>query len=108
MQRAIFIPLAATLLLAAPRLAFAEDAPAQITVSLVGIDTSTEHGADRALRRIRHAAEDVCDVRGGLQPYSERASARECVKETMTKTVASLGDPMLAARFGGNPIVASR
>ena len=108
MQRAILITLTVALALAAPRVAFAKDAPEQVRVAFADIDTSTERGADRALRRIRHAAENVCEVRRGLQPFTERAAAQKCVAETMTRAVADLGSPAVAQRFNGNSVLASR
>ncbi len=108
MQRAILITLTATLALAAPRVALAKDTPEQVRVNFADLNTSTDLGADRALRRIRHAAENACDVRRGLQPFTERAASRKCVEETMTRAVADLGSPMVAQRFNGNSVLASR
>jgi UrcA family protein len=71
----------AALALATPNPAAAQ--PAQVEVNLSGIDLTSDAGADRARRRIRNAARAVCGVRGGAQPYRDRADARDCAREAM-------------------------
>lgn len=82
----------------APAMA-AEPSADQLRVSLAGIDTSSAQGADRVLRRIRHAAADVCDLRTGAQPRAELVQAQSCVRETVARTVTELGDASVSARF---------
>lgn len=93
--------LVSALVVVTPNLIAVAEAQEQIEVSLAGIDTSNPQGADHALRRIRHAAEAVCDVRTGAQPVSERLQARTCVNAAVEKAVADLSDPVVTARYRG-------
>jgi UrcA family protein len=87
------------LVLAAPDVAAAQAREPQVEVDLSGIDLTTDAGADHALRRIRNAARMVCGVRGGLQPYTERAAARECAREAIEQAVDDLGSPFVSERL---------
>jgi UrcA family protein len=87
----------AALALATPTPATAQ--PAQIEVNLSGIDLTSDAGADRALRRIRNAARAVCGVRGGAQPYRDRADARDCAREAMRRGVEDLNSPHVSRRL---------
>lgn len=80
----------------------------EAVVSLRDIDTATEGGADRALHRIRRAAQDVCDAIRALRAFDDRIAARTCVREAMTRAVDDLGDPIVAARFNGRRLYARR
>jgi len=88
---------ASALALAAPSIAAAESPQKQVDLS--GIDLSTDRGAERALRRLENAAEEMCGVRTGLQPVSERRAAQACVSETMADAVDNLNVPRVTARF---------
>jgi UrcA family protein len=111
MYRAISAAVISAIVLVAARPATAEEAamPTQI-VSLAGIDVSTERGADQLLRRIRHAARNVCAVGSGIQPRAEIVVQQACLHETMARTVAQIDNPVLTARFDGRSaaVVASR
>ena len=98
MQRAIFITFAAVLTLSALHPAYADEANSK-RVSLAGIDASTQHGADQILRRIRHAAWDVCDVRTGAQPIAVLRAEQQCVHDAISRSVAELNDPNVNARY---------
>ena len=90
----------AALALAAPNPATAE--PPQVKVNLSGIDLTSDAGADQALRRIRNAARAVCGVRGGAQPYRDRADARDCAREAMQQAVDDLNSPLVSRRLQRN------
>jgi UrcA family protein len=107
MQRSTVVAVVAALVLIAPNAARAAELRKQVEISLVDIDTTTGRGADQALRRIRDAAEEACDVRPGLQPYHERAAARACVAEAVSQAVDDLGNPVVTARHRGNRSFAS-
>jgi len=106
MQRATIGVVVAALVLIAPH-ADAVEMQRQVEVSLAGVDTSSDGGADEALRRIRDAAEEACDVRRGPQPLAERRAARACVAEAVSQAVDNLGDPQVTARHRGNRTYAS-
>ena len=89
------------LILVTPGIVQGAEIRKQIEVNLEGIDTTSDHGADQALRRIRHAAEAVCGVRTGVRPYDERRQARACVDEAVSDAVDTLSDPMVTARYRG-------
>src|SRR5262249_2602660 len=97
LQRTVFVTLVAALSLSSTFLAI-EPAQAEapsadaVRVSLAHIDPSSAAGADRILRRIRHAARDVCDVRSGVRTFREIADETQCVRETMRVSVASLNE----------------
>ncbi len=75
---------------------------ASVKVQTADLDLNTQAGAAVALRRIRAAANEVCggqpDI-GDLQPY---ADYRACMKATVDRTVAAIGNPTLAA-LNGSP-----
>jgi UrcA family protein len=97
MQRALFVTFAAALMLSALHPAYADETTST-RVSVAGIDTSTQQGADQVLRRIRHAARDVCDVRTGVEPTVERRVEQECMRNTMNRSVAALNDANVSQR----------
>jgi UrcA family protein len=101
MSRLAFGAFASALILVTPGIVQGAEAPRQVEVNLEGIDTTNDRGADQALRRIRRAAEAVCGVRTGVQPYSERRQARACVDEAVSDAVDALADPMVTARYRG-------
>ena len=100
MQRTLLISVAAALLLA-PGAVQAQENHDKVRIEIGGIDTSSQQGAERMLRRLRHAAEDVCDVRRGPRPLTEQQEAAQCLRETMRLTVAQLNDPMVTAAYNG-------
>lgn len=95
MQYAAIGVFTAALALAAPATATAQ----QVEVNLSGLDLTSDEGADRALRRIRNAARAVCGVRGGAQPYRDRADARDCAREAMRRAVYDLNSPHVSRRL---------
>jgi UrcA family protein len=107
MQRLTVGAVVAALVLIAPDAANASEMRSQVEVSLADVDTATDRGAAQALRRIRDAAEAACDVRPGLQPYHERAAARACVAEAVSRAVDDLGNPLVTARHRGGRTYAS-
>ncbi len=107
MNRSTVIAVALALTLCTPSLAHAQ-APEQRALVRVGdLGTSTDRGADRALSRIRRAAQEVCDAPPGLRLYDDRVAARACVHNAMSRAVDDLGDPTVAARFNGGRIYAA-
>lgn len=107
MQRSTLSVVVAALVLIAPNAADALEMRKQVEVSLTDVDTTTDRGAEQALRRIRDAAEEACDARRGPQPYHERAATRACVSEAVSRVVDDLGDPQVTARYRGNRTYAS-
>ena len=101
MSRLALGAFASVLILVTPGIVQGAELPKQVEVSLEGTDTTSDRGADQALRRIRRAAEAVCGVRTGVQPYSERRQARACVDEAVSDAVDALADPMITARYRG-------
>lgn len=97
MQRLALSVFVSALAFATPNLAAAESA--QKSVDLSEIDLNSDAGADQALRRLEDAAEQVCGVRTGLQPNSERRAARACAREALQDAVDSLGSAQVSARF---------
>lgn len=96
------------LVLVTPNLAAASEEQQEVVVQVGDLDTATDRGADRALRRIRRAAQDVCDAAPGLRSHEDRLAARECIQDAMSRAVDDLGDPMVAARFNGSRLYARR
>lgn len=101
MSRSTLGAFVSALIILTPNIAAAGETNKDVAVSLEGIDTSSTQGADHALRRIRNAAENACDVQPGLQSYSERRAARACVNEAVAKAVDDLADPVVTARYRG-------
>jgi UrcA family protein len=102
MHRSTVSAFVLALVLITPSLALADEPQQEVVVRLDGVDTTTDSGAERALRRIRRAAEDVCDASPGLRSYAERVAARACVHDAMSRAVDDLGDPLVAAKFNGS------
>jgi UrcA family protein len=96
------------LVLITPNLANALEDQQEVIVQVGDLDTTTESGADRALHRIRRAAQDVCDASPGLRSHEERRAARACIQDAMSRAVDDFGDPMVAARFNGGRLYAGR
>jgi UrcA family protein len=69
-------------------------------VNMSNIDTSTEGGADRLLRRIRDNAQSECAVHYG--PRSPDAASRDeaCMRASMARTVSAVSSTLVTARFG--------
>jgi UrcA family protein len=108
MHRSTVSAFVLALVLITPSLAHAEEAQQEVVVRLGDIDPTTERGAEHALRRIRRAAEDVCDASPGLRPYAERVAARACIHDAVSRAVDDLGDPLVAAKFNGDRVYATR
>lgn len=106
MHRSTLGAVASALVILSPTLAKAEEQQQEVVVRVSDLDTTSDRGASRALLRIRRAAEDVCDASPGLRRHEERAAARECVNEAMSRAVTDLGDPMVAAKFNGHRLYA--
>jgi UrcA family protein len=91
------------LILVSPTLAVAQEAPQQaVEVNFGDLNLTTDRGADRALHRIRRAAEDVCDVTTARLSAEDRIAARACVRDAMGRAVDELGNPQVAAKFSGS------
>ncbi len=104
MQRATFITFATAFALSALHPAYAGETGAVPTarserVTLAGIDTSTQRGADQTLERIHRAAADVCEVRTGIQPLAELRDEQQCARDTMNQSVTQLADANVSTRY---------
>ena len=67
--------------------------PAEVrsqAVSFHDLDLSTPRGRAMLHRRLRFAAQDVCDYNGGPRPLSEQAAAQECYDRAMRNADAAL------------------
>lgn len=106
MHRSTLGAVASALVILSPALAKAEEPQQQVVVHMGDLDTSSDRGASRALMRIRRAAEDVCDAGPALRRFEERVAIRECVNDAMSRAVADLGDPIVAAKFNGHRLYA--
>jgi len=97
------------LVLVSPTLAVAQEAPQQaVEVNFGDLNLATDRGSDRALHRIRRAAEDVCDASTGRRTYEDRIATRACVRDAMGRAVDDLGNAQVAAKFNGNRQYARR
>lgn len=96
----LFVFLALLLPALAPAEALARDIDLQARrVSYADIDTATDAGADRLLRRLRHAARGVCAVHDGAAPLADRALDRACKRAAMDDALAQLGLPRVSQRY---------
>src|SRR5690349_5367097 len=102
MDRLVVGALASALFIVTPNLAKASEVEKNVEVSLAGIDTSTDRGADHALRRIRHAAEGACDFSPALRSRPEQRQARACIDEAVSRAVDELDAPKVTERYRGN------
>ncbi|MES1199650.1 MAG: UrcA family protein [Pseudomonadota bacterium] len=99
MRRTLLLALAA-----AATLAFAAPASAgefrSRTVSYADLDLSNPHDAQTMLTRIRQGARDVCRY-SGHDSLDRMVMERDCRRETVAHTVATLDSPMVTAAFEG-------
>ncbi|MCA6247848.1 MAG: UrcA family protein [Phenylobacterium sp.] len=68
----------------------------KVKVSYAGLDISTESGARTLLKRIEHAAAEVC----GGEPANRldrMKTFRPCTKEVVNRTVSKIDSPALTA-----------
>ncbi|MES1198706.1 MAG: UrcA family protein [Pseudomonadota bacterium] len=113
MKRSLLIALAA-----AATLSFASTAPASAdtghfsqVVSYGDLNVSSPDGARVLLARINRAAENVCQLSYAPQPLSFRQDQEECVRTTVSQTVARLHMPTVVAMYEGDAapsVIASR
>jgi UrcA family protein len=94
--------LVSALVLATPNFAAALEDYQEAVVQVGDLDTTTERDADRALHRMRKAAQDVCDAPPALRSHDDRRAARACIEDAMSRAVDEFGDPTVAARFYGS------
>ena len=72
----------------------------KVKVSYAGLDISTESGARTLLKRIEHAAAEVC----GGEPSNRLdrfAKFRPCTKDVVKRTVSGIDSPTLTAVYRG-------
>ena len=76
-----------------------ENVRAVNVVDMRNINTSSEPGADRLLRRIRDSAQSECAVQFG--PRSQDAASRDgtCMHASMARMVAAVRSSLVTARF---------
>jgi UrcA family protein len=68
-----------------------------IAVSISDLNASTPAGAAVVLTRVRAAAETVCGGEPDIRLIGQRTLYQTCVKTTVERVVASLGNPMVTA-----------
>lgn len=91
----------ATMLLATP--AFAQVEPVSIEVSIVDLDLASDAGRAQLDRRIRHAADEICDPSG--RDLAARAAYQTCRSETLaaaSRQVARLTGKAEGVRLARN------
>lgn len=71
-----------------------------VTVRTDGLDLNSEGDARVALNRINFAAQRICGERPDPRALSRQAAYKSCMKATVEQTVASLGNPTMAALSG--------
>ncbi|HET9230302.1 MAG TPA: UrcA family protein [Vitreimonas sp.] len=98
--------LVSALVLATPNFAAALEDYQKVVVQVGDLDTTAEQDADRALHRMRRAAQDVCDAPPAMRSYDDRRAAQACVEDAMSRAVDDFGDPAVAARFYGGRLYA--
>ena len=83
---------------AAPANAVADDdSSVSVRIQVGDLDLHSALGAKAALFRIQFAAEDICGGKPDIRFPTELAAYRTCMKATVDQTVASLGNPLVAA-----------
>jgi UrcA family protein len=83
----------------APEAAAQASEPMSRSVSYADLNLDNEAGARAMLRRIRHAARDVCDDTWGRTSLRQRSYVRACVREAMERAVAELDRPVVTALY---------
>ena len=97
--------------------AFAFDGPSHVvtsatnarhkqTVGYGDLDISNVQGAKILVKRIRAAAEQVCETPAGVGESGIQKHL-DCVRDTVKDTVASLNSPVVSAVYSGNQPFAS-
>jgi UrcA family protein len=84
----------------------ATNARHQQTIGYGDLDISNVQGAKILVKRIRQAAEQVCETPAGLGETSIQKHLN-CVRDTVKETVASLNNPVVSAVYNGNQPSAS-
>jgi UrcA family protein len=86
--------------------AFAATPDNQITirVSVDDLNLSSEAGAQAALARIHHAAQDICGDDGNRTSLAEQAKLRACIDSTVERAMAASNLPTLVAVSHGRPV----
>jgi len=72
-----------------------------VKVSRAGLDLNTEAGARTLLKRIEHAAAEVC----GGEPNNRLdrfQKFRPCTREVVQRTVSGINSPTLTSVYGGS------
>ena len=72
-------------------------------ISYADLDLNDRADARTMLRRINHAARDMCGDRMGNMSVSERYGVRACMREATREAVAELDHPMLTAVYERRP-----
>jgi len=86
--------------------AFAGPPNDQITiqVSVGDLNLSSEAGAQAALARIHHAAQDICGDDGNRTSLTDQAKLRACIDSTVERAMVTSNLPTLIAVSHGRPV----
>jgi UrcA family protein len=86
--------------------AFAATPDDQITirVSVSDLNLSSEAGAQAALARIHHAAQDICGDDGNRTSLTEQAKLHACIDSTVERAMAASNLPTLVAVSRGRSV----
>jgi UrcA family protein len=99
MIRASLFAVAAVLLTVAPAAAYTNDRTTRaVEVRYADLDLSTEADAEVLMQRLERASRRVCRT-NGRQFAAERADYNRCRAESVEKSVAQIGSPILTARY---------
>lgn len=96
--------IAAALALGAVTAAAAQPAERLSTrVQVADLNLQSDAGAETALRRIQHAAREICGDQTGVRDLQRQAMSDACVRDSVNTTVASSHSRTLAA-VNGTPL----
>jgi UrcA family protein len=73
--------------------------PTAVSVRTSDLDLSTEHGAERAMRRLERAADQVCGRQTAQTYPGTRPAYLSCRERTLSAAVAQLNAPLVAERY---------
>ncbi|HEX3405835.1 MAG TPA: UrcA family protein [Caulobacteraceae bacterium] len=80
------------------------DDQATIRVSVDDLNMTSEAGARVALRRIQHAADEICGGDVTDRSLGEQMQVRQCARAAVERAVASINLPALTAVSGGRHV----
>ena len=84
------------------------DDPPSLKVSYKELDVSKPAGAEELYRRIKRAANTVCDESfRSMGPLRSAGHEKKCIEKAIDNAVSDVNEPLLTALWQGQPRVAS-